>query len=104
MKTNASLAACIAAVAMAISAAAQAQGAAMAGNASHEATGVVKGADAAAGRVTLAHEPVKSLGWPAMTMGFGVKDKTLMGKLTPGSKVQVTFRKEGNDYVVTSVR
>src|SRR5207244_8275707 len=38
----------------------------------HKATGVVKAIDPSKGTVTLAHEPVKSLKWPAMTMGFVV--------------------------------
>ena len=70
---------------------------------SHETQAVVKGVDAANGKVTLAHEPVKSLGWPAMTMGFVVKDKALFDKLAVGKKVQVEFAKEASNYVVTSV-
>ena len=60
--------------------------------------------DAAQGKVTLAHGPVKSLGWPAMTMGFAVKDKMLFDKLAVGAKVHVGFKKEGDGYVVTSVK
>ncbi len=70
----------------------------------HEADAVVKEFDATQGKVTLAHGPVKSLGWPAMTMAFGVKDKALFDKLAVGAKVHVGFKKEGNDYVVTSVK
>ena len=47
---------------------------------SHQATGVVKAVDPAKGTVTLAHGPVKSLKWPAMTMRFIVKDKMLFDK------------------------
>lgn len=71
---------------------------------SHETNAVVKSIDAAQGKVTLAHDPVKSLGWPAMTMGFAVKDKGLFDKLAVGSKVQVEFKKDGDGYVVTSVK
>ena len=39
-----------------------------------------------------------------MTMGFAVKDKTLLDKLTVGNKVHVDLRKEGKDYVITAVR
>jgi Cu(I)/Ag(I) efflux system protein CusF len=39
----------------------------------YQAAAVVKQVDAANGKVTLAHEAVKSLNWPAMTMGFAVK-------------------------------
>ena len=70
----------------------------------HQADAVVKAVDAAQGKVTLAHEPVKSLNWPAMTMGFAVKDKALFDKLAVGQKVHVEFKKEGPDYVVTSVK
>src|SRR6266446_6669221 len=46
----------------------------------HMAKGVVKKVDAKTGMVTVAHEPVKSMNWPAMTMAFKVKDKALLNK------------------------
>lgn len=70
----------------------------------HEATGVVKSVDAAAGKVTLAHGPVKTLNWPAMTMTFGVKDKGLLDKLGAGQHVHVEFVKQGSGFVITSVQ
>lgn len=73
-------------------------------NASHQATGTVKRIDPAKGTVTFAHGPVKSLGWPAMTMGFVVKDKKLLDKLAVDKKADFEFRQEGADYVVTSVK
>ena len=69
----------------------------------HAADAVLKSVDSA-GKVMLQHGPVKSLGWPAMTMGFAVKDKALMNKLAVGSKVHVEFDKQGTDYVITSVK
>lgn len=71
---------------------------------SHQADAVVKEVDADQGKVTLSHGPVKSLGWPAMTMGFKVKDKALFDGLAVGNKVHVEFSKEGADYVVTAVK
>ena len=70
----------------------------------HAATATVKSVDPAKGTATLAHEPIKSLKWPAMTMGFSVKDKALFDKLSPGSKVEVEFVQQGSEYVVTSVK
>jgi len=70
----------------------------------HKATGVVKKVDPKAGTVTLAHDPVKSLNWSAMTMSFGVKDKAFLDKLQPGKKVEVEFVQQGKDYVITSVK
>ncbi|WP_211454298.1 copper-binding protein [Collimonas antrihumi] len=70
----------------------------------HQATGVVKAVDTAKGTVTLAHGPVKSLNWPAMTMTFSVKDKMLFDKLAIDKKVTIDFAKQGADYVVSSVK
>ncbi len=69
----------------------------------HKAEAVVKSVDTDQGKVTLTHGPVKSIGWPAMTMGFAVKDKSLFDKLTVGKKVNVQFIKQNNDYIVTAV-
>ena len=70
----------------------------------HQADGVVKMVDPVSSKVTLEHGAVKSLGWPAMTMAFAVKDKALFSKLGTGTKVHVEFSKQGNDYVITSVK
>ena len=71
---------------------------------SHHATGVVKKVDAKAGLVTLAHEPVKTMNWPAMTMGFMVKDKMLFDKLAIGNKADFEFVQSSKGYLVTSVK
>jgi len=70
----------------------------------HMATGVVKKVDAKAGLVTLAHDPVKTMNWPAMTMGFQVKDKMLLDKLSVGKKVDFEFVQGSKGYVVTAVK
>ena len=72
--------------------------------ATHQATGVVKKVDPKSGTVTLAHEPIKSLNWSAMTMGFQVRDKTLLDKLQAGKKVEFEFVQQGKDYVITGVK
>jgi Cu(I)/Ag(I) efflux system periplasmic protein CusF len=70
----------------------------------HVAKGNVKAVDAKAGTVTLDHQPVKSLNWPAMTMKFKVRDKAVMDKLTPGKNVEVQFEQRGKDYVITGAK
>jgi len=70
----------------------------------HEAIGTVKAVDPAAGTVTLAHGPVKSLNWPPMTMGFAVNDKALFDKLSVSKKVDVEFVQQGGKYVITAVK
>jgi len=68
----------------------------------HKATGVVTKVDK--DKVTIKHEPVRSMNWPSMTMAFKVKDKALMDKLAKDKKVDFEFKQEGKDYVVTSVK
>lgn len=70
----------------------------------HKAMGTVKSVDAKTGVVTVAHEPVKTMNWPAMTMGFKVKDKMLLDKLGDGKKVEFEFMQEDKDYVITGVK
>ena len=65
---------------------------------------VVKKVDPRAGTVTLAHEPVKSMKWPSMTMAFQVKDKAVLDKLGEGKKVEFEFEQRGKDYVITNVK
>jgi len=70
----------------------------------YKASGVVKKVDAAKGSVTLAHGPVAELKWPAMTMGFTVKDKALLGKLAVDKKIDFEFIEQGKSYVITAVK
>lgn len=70
----------------------------------HTAKGTVKSLDLKAQTVTLDHEPVKSMNWPAMSMTFKVQDKAVMDKFTQGKKVEVEFEQRGKDYVVTSAK
>jgi Cu/Ag efflux protein CusF len=56
-----------------------------------QAAGVVKAVDAKAGTVTIAHQPIKAIGWPAMTMPFKVASPALLDKVAVGSKVQFTL-------------
>lgn len=72
--------------------------------ATHQAVGVVKKLDAKLGTASIAHEAVKSLSWPAMTMVFKVHDKALLGKLAVGKKINFEFQESGKEYVITSVK
>ena len=70
----------------------------------HSAKGTVTKVDASSKKVTLAHEPVESLSWPAMTMGFSVKDEALLTKLKVGETVDFEFMKVEQGYVITEVK
>lgn len=70
----------------------------------YQTNAVVKAVDVANGKVTLAHEPVTSLSWPAMTMGFSVREKKLFEDLVIGKKVGIEFVQQGSDYIVIGVK
>ena len=70
----------------------------------HKGTGKVTKVDAAAGSVTIAHEPVASMNWPAMTMTFKVKDKKMLDKAKSGEKVEFSFVQSGKDYTITDIK
>ena len=70
----------------------------------HRATGVVTKVEPATGRVTIKHDPVKSLNWPGMTMVFKAKDKAVLDKLKKDRKIDFGFVEQGKDYVVTDVK
>ncbi|HEY5612202.1 MAG TPA: copper-binding protein [Lysobacter sp.] len=66
------------------------------------ATGVVESVDAAAKTVTIAHEAVESLKWPAMTMTFQAPDIDL-STIKAGDKVSFEVTAVGMDGTITSI-
>lgn len=62
-----------------------------------EATGVIRAIDAKASSVTLAHEAIPALKWPAMTMAFKVADPALLTGVAVGTKVR--FQLQGKTIV-----
>ena len=70
----------------------------------HKASGTVTKVDPEKSRVTVAHGPVQSLSWPAMTMAFKLKDKAMLQKLKKDQKVDFEFVQQGKDYVITDIR
>ncbi|PKO86398.1 MAG: efflux RND transporter periplasmic adaptor subunit [Betaproteobacteria bacterium HGW-Betaproteobacteria-12] len=72
---------------------------------SHQAEGTVEGIDAPAGTISLEHDPVASLKWPAMTMEFKAANASLLQGLKPGAKVAVEFvERQPGEWVITSVK
>jgi Cu(I)/Ag(I) efflux system membrane fusion protein len=52
------------------------------------------------GDITLAHEAIPALAWPAMTMTFRLERPGLGANLRPGDKVNFRLRQAGDEYVV----
>ena len=72
--------------------------------AGHRAEGQVESLDVQAGSVMLAHGPIASLQWPAMTMEFKLANTALQRDLKPGAKVAVEFvERQPGEWVITAV-
>ena len=70
----------------------------------HKAVGVLNAVDAAAGTVTISHEPVASLKWPAMKMDFVLANPSLVAGVKPGAAIEFEFVERGQgEWVVTSL-
>lgn len=67
------------------------------------AVGTVQKTDPANSSVTIAHQAIPALKWPAMTMPFAVGDKELFGRLKAGEKVSFVFKREDGKAVIVSV-
>lgn len=65
--------------------------------------GVVQSVDSASGALTIAHEPIESLGWPAMTMAFKVARPDLLNGVAAGQRIEFTLRGRDMAAVVTSI-
>lgn len=71
---------------------------------SHFALGRVQAVDAAAGTATIAHDPVASLKWPAMTMQFRVAGPAVLDRLPKGGQIAFEFAGEdGNWRIVNAI-
>ena len=63
---------------------------------SHRGTGKITGVETARGRVEIAHGPIPTLKWPAMTMDFAIPDRQQISALKVGDTVEFEVRGEPN--------
>jgi len=61
----------------------------------HKGQGMVNKIDLQNSKINLTHGPIKSLGWPGMTMDFVVKDTAILKHLKAGQKVDFEVVNEG---------
>lgn len=64
--------------------------------------GVVKSLDPAKGTVTLAHEAVPAVDWPAMTMAFKISPELAKG-IEVGQRVNFEFEAKGMAGTITKI-
>lgn len=74
-----------------------------AGSRSGSGAGVVTAVDAAAGTVTINHEAIPAVGWPAMTMSF-TADPAVVQQAAVGDRVEFDLTVQGNAGEVTAIR
>lgn len=65
-------------------------------------TGTVKKVHADKNMLTIAHEPVPELEWPAMTMGFKATDEQIQ-QVQEGDKIKFEFTSEGMNNSIVSI-
>ncbi|MBP1872758.1 hypothetical protein LPJGGPFB_05491 [Ensifer adhaerens] len=66
--------------------------------------GTVKKLDASAKKVTIAHEDLKNLDMPAMTMVFRVKDEAILAKLKEGAAIEFVADRVDGKLTVTEIK
>ncbi|WP_306414879.1 copper-binding protein [Brevundimonas aurantiaca] len=64
---------------------------------------MVTAVDAAAGTVTINHEAIPAVGWPAMTMSF-TADPAVVQQAAVGDRVEFDLTVQGNAGEVTAIR
>jgi Cu(I)/Ag(I) efflux system protein CusF len=65
--------------------------------------GVVKAVDTPKGTVTLQHEAIAAIGWPAMTMTFKLASPDLLKGVKVGDKVRFSLHPAGMASTVTAI-
>lgn len=73
------------------------------GAAEAEGTGVVDAVDAEARTITILHDPIPALNWPAMRMAFDAAPSLPLDKIESGATVTFSLEKTGASYTVTAI-
>lgn len=69
------------------------------------ATGKVVSADAAKNTIKIKHDPIKSLGWPVMTMTFTADNGVDLSSYKEGDTVSFTLKPAGkDDYTISTIK
>lgn len=65
--------------------------------------GTVTAVDATAGTVSLDHEPIAAISWPAMSMQFRVEDPADLQGIAVGDRVSFELKSATESSVVTEI-
>lgn len=72
-------------------------------NQTAQGTGVIEAIDTAKGTVTIKHQAIESIDWPAMTMTFKANPPSLLKDVKVGEKVNFTLHPAGANSTVTAI-
>jgi Cu(I)/Ag(I) efflux system protein CusF len=64
--------------------------------------GIIKSMDQDS--VVISHQPIKALGWPAMTMGFKVADRAQLKGLAVGNQVDFSLKDAATAPLITAIQ
>lgn len=74
------------------------------GHAHAKGAGTVNSVDASAHKINISHGPIPAIGFPAMTMDFGVAPSVDLRTVQPGVRVDFTVEQaQGGMYVIQSI-
>ena len=71
---------------------------------SYSATGTLDAVDAATQSVTVTHQPIAALKWPAMTMDFDLASPDVVAAVAPGTAMDFEFEERGpGEFAITRI-
>lgn len=66
--------------------------------------GIVNDIDFANKKITIAHEEIPSVSWPAMTMRFTFSAPEMLDKIKVGNEVSFSFVQQGNISLLKQIK
>lgn len=68
------------------------------------ATGTVTAVNAAAGTISIDHDPIAAVNWPAMSMQFTAEDATILQGVAVGDRVAFDLKSASEPETIVSLR
>jgi Cu(I)/Ag(I) efflux system periplasmic protein CusF len=68
------------------------------------ATGMVTAVDAAAGTISINHEPIAAISWPSMTMQFTAENPAILQGIAVGDRVSFEIKSASETSIITTVQ
>ncbi|HAT1821742.1 TPA: efflux RND transporter periplasmic adaptor subunit [Legionella pneumophila] len=69
-----------------------------------EAFGTIKEVNPVKHSLTIQHDPIPTLNWPAMEMNFSVSQEITLDTLKTGDSLQFNLEKKNNQFIITKIK